>query len=811
MALSQTVGRLLATAVLGLALACWCSGPARAGDAVVLVESGQPRAVVVTAAQPSPVAAYAAKELVVHIEKATGARLPVLSESALAADDRPTPVYVGGTKAARKSGLDPNQLAGETYQIKLTKDGLYILGREDGKELVDWKTGKIVRETRRGTLYGVVEFLERTLGVRWLWPGELGTYVPRRKSLTVPLGLDVTGGPAFKFREYRIWGIERAATRGYKSKLEERLGFSKEGVRTYHRALCRFLLIHQEGETEPQPRVGHHFEWWWGKYGQKHPDWFAMRDDGGRGPKPGGKKHGICMCVSNTDLHRFIAEKDWDGGDVLSLGEADARGFCQCPRCKEWDAPQPEGFSLYSTSNRYARFWKAVRDLAAKPNPNVKVATFLYMTYLWTPTIDIDLTGLYGEFVPWSTGRYNVYYPMSRADHELNKRTWLGWYKKGVTMAYRPNYLLCGYAMPHLSTRQAGEMYKLAAEHGMVGFDFDSLFGHWAAKGPMLYMHMRLGTDPTRSVEDIRAEYFSAFGPASAKVGACFDYWEDYSATKAPRGGVPYSNASVTASMYPPEAFAPSEAMLGEALKLAQTSALPDFAARVRFLQAGLKHAKLAAEFSRLYADRDFPAARQTLLDLIALRRVHEHEFIDDYVADTRAEIGGYSDLADLLAGNLLVRTESGLLAIPPGTHSYSDGFGKRSGRPLFPPIEAKGLRPSLWGYALDANKEGHVVHCYRARKGCVFTSFQINPWLMLSEARRTEKTYNRVEFSRDGQHYETLHENVNTYKNTAYWDISDKARGLNEVYIRISSGFPKETALIYVAMKLRCSVDELP
>ena len=90
-----------------------------------------------------------------------------------------------------------------------------------------------------------------------------------------------------------------------------------------------------------------------------------------------------------------------------------------------------------------------------------------------------------------------------------------------------------------------------------------------------------------------------------------------------------------------------------------------------------------------------------------------------------------------------------------------------------------------------------------------MFTSLQINPWLMLSASRRTSKTYNRVEFSRDGQHYETLHENVHTYKNAAYWDISDRARGLNEVYIRISAGFPKETALIYVAMKLKCAVSE--
>ena len=46
-----------------------------------IVCDGQVRAVVVTAAKPSEVAAYAAKELVYHIEKATGQRLQVVVET----------------------------------------------------------------------------------------------------------------------------------------------------------------------------------------------------------------------------------------------------------------------------------------------------------------------------------------------------------------------------------------------------------------------------------------------------------------------------------------------------------------------------------------------------------------------------------------------------------------------------------------------------------------------------------------------------------------------------------------------------------
>lgn len=36
-----------------------------------------------------------------------------------------------------------------------------------------------------GTLFGTYEFLEEFMGVRWLWPGELGTYVPKTNNIEI--------------------------------------------------------------------------------------------------------------------------------------------------------------------------------------------------------------------------------------------------------------------------------------------------------------------------------------------------------------------------------------------------------------------------------------------------------------------------------------------------------------------------------------------------------------------------------------------------------------------------------------------------
>ena len=76
---------------------------------VSIVRDGQARAVVVTAARPSQVVAYAVDELVSHVEKATGRRLP-----AAVGTDAPqgltSRIFVGFTEAALKQGIDPGVL-----------------------------------------------------------------------------------------------------------------------------------------------------------------------------------------------------------------------------------------------------------------------------------------------------------------------------------------------------------------------------------------------------------------------------------------------------------------------------------------------------------------------------------------------------------------------------------------------------------------------------------------------------------------------------------------------------------------------------
>ena len=729
-----------------------------APPSILLVKNGQPEAIIVTADKPSPVAKFASEELGKYIKKATGADLKIVTESN--APKIGVKIYVGTTDAAKKVGLTQDKFKGEDYEIKAEGGNLYILGNENDKKIFlekDPKNSKkenraimincgIVPGTQRGTLYGVYYFLDRFLGIKWLWPGELGTYVPKRKSLAVNDKFNIKNGPAFKFRKYRIWHVFVPLWLGKYNKPDVKtMSFSLTGLKRYYDAVRRYIVVHQAGETEPQPTVGHYFEGWWSKYGKEHPEWFTKHDDGKRGPYE--KPYQTRMCFTNPELQRFIVEK-WDGGDILKIGEADHRGFCRCAKCKEWDKPQPKNYKGYSTSNRYVRFAQKIHEMAVKRNPKVKLTTFLYMDYIHPPTIKTNLSWLYGEFVPWGSG-YECYYPMSNAAAKANKDAWLGWSKTGMEIGYRPNYLLSGYALPALDLEQTGNMIKVVAKNGGAGFDYDSLFGYWATKGPMLYMHMRLGTDPDLSIADIKKEYYSAFGPAAEDVEKYFDYWINYT-KKLSQGGVTYANALGAVDMYPPKVFIRGDKLLNNALIKAKNSNNPEFAQRVEFLQNGLKHGKLATEFAHLYKKQDFEKARKVLLELIKFRRAHEKDFIADYVASAFTETRTYKDLTNFIKGKFMNFSDPGFQA----TNKRGRKFKKKY------VYEIKNLRPGLWGLVLsEKHKNGFVIFKYETKNENCFTEAYLKPNAGFSG-------YNdSLDISYDGINYQTIKKNIGKKK----------------------------------------------
>ncbi|HET6325697.1 MAG TPA: DUF4838 domain-containing protein [Planctomycetaceae bacterium] len=666
---------------------------------VCLVRDGKVRAVVVTAVKPSPVAAYAVEELVTHVQKATGQRLPVAVETAVPAGYE-SRLFVGVSDAARKQGIDPDKLEVEDYVLRTGGNDLYIVGKELRAEQYHGTRPRYSEPwnplstecVHSGTLLGVYDILENSLEVRWLWPGDLGTYVPRQRTIVLaPVSKTVkprllyrnlggwdlpqiylTGSFFGKrvARNYRVGGLSKDVVTKLVFPTEE-AGFEYgKAVEVYQRRHRRVTQI-----ENPLCVLGSHviagIMDWWETYGKVHPEWFAMQADGKRGLKVRRAGAWTPLCVSNSQLHHWIVERAWDGGDVLTLGEADAAGesMCHCPQCQAWDGPQQEGFpedlrllkyTPRAMGDRYARYWKAVFDLAVRRNPNVKVGVYLYHNTLPAPLTGIKLDKqIFGEFVIY--GSRDGWYPLSQEEDRWYREQWQGWHNTGMSLVYGPNYLLSGYATPNVTTWQTGRFFKFAYEHGMVGVNYRSYTFSWAAQGPMAYMHHRLLSDPELEIEKVRQEYFAAFGPAAGEVERYFDYWEDYARNRPavrdqitdPRGALEkLKRIRGHYLAYPPSVYRPAEAMLAKALEAARKDPLPEFAQRVEFLQAGLKHALLSTHLQE-FLDFDSPGAergsapkdpaklkraRQAMRDLIRFRHDPKHRFVSDYISNATVE-----------------------------------------------------------------------------------------------------------------------------------------------------------------------------
>ena len=666
----------------------FCSAPASA--TVNIVVDGKAAAVIVTADDPPTIATYAAKELVQHVKKATGATLPIATESKIPKGFA-TRLFLGTTKAAAQQGIDTEVLRPEEFVMRSVGSDLYITGKDDGSNPLSPSNSKC------GTLFGVYEFLERYLGVRWLWPGELGTYIPPTKNITFE-SVDETIAPRLAYREI-VWSRIRSVAifqNQSPTEAEKTLGFSHEGLLQYGHDLQSYLRRHRMGGMDRKPSTGHHFTGWWKKYGEKNPEWFMMHEDGTRGPSKALGPNSVPMCVSNKDLQRFIVEH-WDGKSVIRLGEVDWPDACRCPACRDWDGSQPdpvpdflisqtdlgkpESKSLHRqrghtlsgfynpmcTSDRYARFWHTIQQMAAQRNPDALVTTFIYYNYFPAPTTDIQLgKHVFGEFVPWGNPQHTDFFPMRPEALEWLKKQWQGWQQTGMRLSYRPNYLHDGWVMPLVDMHQSAEFFKFAVEHGMEGSRFDSLTGQWATQGPKLYVHMRLHAKPELAVENILDEYYGAFGPAADEVREYFEYWEKYCNDNLQRindlyvdVGHRWSRFQLMAhKAFPPASFEPAQAILERAKQAAQNSSQTEYAARVKFLQDGLEHARLAVQLATLFdGQRDIPKdspqfkqAVKTLRELITFRRAHEKPYISDYFYGASWREARFWNLAPLLA-----------------------------------------------------------------------------------------------------------------------------------------------------------------
>ncbi len=647
---------------------------------VVLVQEGSPRAAVILPDEPLPAQEFAARELIYHVKKASGAELPLYAEKD-APPDYKYFVYIGPCRAAASAGIDVDSMPPSGYTVKTIGNALFLAGRDRDRGFDGyhhhWGAGW------QGTLYAVYDFLENDMGVRWLWPGELGEHIPGRAELAAAPA-DRSGEPRFR----QAWVSPAFAAGGHLP------GWSSpESKEKYYQAQRIFLLRHRFGSVENLAYC-HAFGNYWRRFGETNPAFFAKLPDGTRrhlDGDPSGQY--TTMCVSEPSFIEQIIS-DWRRSPernpdhiphrpYVNACENDTPGMCTCERCRAWDAPHPEfethdywgkgvipdissrgmvgsGMSggeiegaesveaeAPSLSDRYARFYIEVLRKARKVDPEARVAGFAYSNY-WKPPVSdgLDLDGVLIIYVP------PLWFPYTDEMSADFRKAFEGWNRLGAELYLRPNLTHSGANLPIFYARELAGDFSYAAEHGMVGTYFDSLLGAWSAQGPTMYTLARIHQRPEWTVDQILDEYYAVFGPAEAGVREYFGYWERHSDSLASedvrrygqeeKGGTFQNYVRIAHRIFKPENFSAARALLDEARRQAgdDEKALR----RVSYLEQGLTDAELttAARAAQAVMEEDDNSANRDAFEE-AFGRLVEHRAVMEAGGDHPANLGMFA------------------------------------------------------------------------------------------------------------------------------------------------------------------------
>lgn len=557
---------------------------ASAPPALSLVKEGKATGTVVIPAEAPPLLRELAGEFIDIVARSTGVKLPLLTDGNDAeVPSGETRLYLGACRQTLALGSDGLEPPAETYRLIVRGAQIHLVGRpaqailkSNGKD--PWYDSDPMR-------WALNHLLEQELGVRWLWPGHLGTYVPKHRDFSIP-AKDRTYQPVLRIRTLGVATMRQP---------EEK---------TIRAEALRWVSNHQGG-ARGGIQLAHGFNQWWEKYHVTHPEYFAQPPEGVEQRSPGRVK----LALANPAVIEQIAQEYIEAGrpKYWNVTPNDGNGFDTSEAVRQWDLPKGQSVddiwgAKANLTARYVYFWNRVYERLSKENSGMRLVTMAYSSYRQPPPPERPLTARAVIGIVPSYRAYDV---------------WDGWATQADELILRPNWGHYGANGPHLALVEMAAYMRHAYRNKMIGFYLDSILGYWGTQGLNYYLLARLAVDPERPVEAIVKEYTSAFGAAQPKIKAYFDYWQKLTAEWAhghkiykvpegkydrliregkimdnpiigPRQAIPY--------IYTDEVLAPAYAFLDEGEALLKGTDDPEALARVHFLRQGLNELKASRD-----------------------------------------------------------------------------------------------------------------------------------------------------------------------------------------------------------------------
>lgn len=502
--------------------------------AITIVKNGQPNADIVVAANASADVQEAAKSLQHYIHKSTGATLAIHHEG-----------EAGLSIVLQNASALPGS-------PKLDPEGFILQG-------LDKSTFVIAGGGDRGIEFGVYDFLERYLGVRWLMPGEIGEDVPEHSTLDIP-ETKIQQEPVYLSR--RLGGIP-GSTKDVDGMWARR-----------NRAVWRESHGHNLLHIFPPE-----------KYAETHPEFYPMLK--GKRYVP---KQGVWDWQPNFSAPDIVDEgvkqiekyfQEHPDAHSYSLGMNDSSGtFDQSPESLARRNGTKNSQGKEDVSDDYFLWANEVAEKVLLQYPDKWFGTLAYHELTDPPKPEI---GVHDHVIPFMTQeRLRWIDPKLRKIDQQNTKNWaavaknLGWYD----YIYGTFYLV-PREWPHL----AQEYLSWGADHH-VKFYTSELYPNWG-EGSKGWIFAKLLWDPYQDVDVLLDDWYQhAAGPAAApKLRSYYAIWEkfwtqDILESKWWTGAGPYMPFTSQAYLadVPKEYIEQSDALLDAAFELADT---PERKARV--------------------------------------------------------------------------------------------------------------------------------------------------------------------------------------------------------------------------------------
>jgi len=462
-------------------LATSCAGPAATNtegggsplvSSICLVEDGQTEAAVVVAPDADELVAASAELLSEYVSRSTGALIPV--DNKTVGPDRLT-IHVGVSDYVRLLDLG----------IDAMDDDAFVIAFPDSKNIV------LVGGSRYGTEHAVLEFLERYVGVRWLYPGEEGEHVPRVDTILVPRQ-EVRQTPAF---------LSRALSLG-SSSAELAVWTRRNRIRgrtSFHHNLCNLL----------PPEI----------YAESHPHFFPIREGEPRNWNPDLLADGLFEEAVKRINEHF---EEYPEANSYSLGMNDAVTF-PAPSTKK------NSLGLDDQSDYYYAWVNKVAMAVAEKHPRATFGCLAYQSTTDPPSFKVDprvIPYICYDRMQWlDSTRAETDRARTRAWHEVCPK--LGWY----------DYIYGRqYCLPRIYFHLMGEYFAFASKNGVKDYYGEAYPSTLLTEGPKLYLVARLLWNPDIDVDQTLKDWYRcAVGDEAAPyLEAYFAHWEEFWTERVP-------------------------------------------------------------------------------------------------------------------------------------------------------------------------------------------------------------------------------------------------------------------------------------